>query len=101
MTSNVKTTTFPPPPRQQTNEHGTSEGVPIVLLRGGAVLPPPLSLLSHYQIDSPCRNNRVLNLRRMLGIGSCLDHKQQDGSVNEKGREKDFMFRPLKDQNLL
>lgn len=91
----------PPPPPQQTNENGTSEGVPIVLLQGGAVLPPPLSLLSHYQIDSPCRNNRVLNLRRMLGIGSCWNCKQQDVSVSKKGREKDFMFRPLNDQNLL
>lgn len=45
---------FHRPPPQQTNEHGTSEGVPIILLQGGAVLPPPLSLLSHYQIDSPC-----------------------------------------------
>lgn len=31
-------------------------------------IPPPLSLLSHYQIRPSCLNNMVLNLPLMLGM---------------------------------
>lgn len=31
-------------------------------------IPPPLSLLTHYQIHSSCLNNTVLNLHLMLGM---------------------------------
>ena len=45
---------------------------PLALLWGVAAplcfIPPPLCLLTHYQIHSSCLNNMVLNLRLMLGM---------------------------------